>query len=77
MGLVNFHGYFIGIFVIYTQWLWWKLICSLLPHTYYPRGNPLSYDMWVQITRGVSYKIKFQNLTLISHGPKLPISHPP
>jgi hypothetical protein len=35
--------------ICYAHRVWWAWVCSLLPHTRYPMGNPLIYDTWVQI----------------------------
>jgi hypothetical protein len=43
--------------ICYAHRVWWAWVCSLLPHTRYPMGNLLIYDMWVRIY--VSYKMNF------------------
>jgi hypothetical protein len=35
--------------ICYAHRVWWAWVCSLLPHTRYPMGNPLIYDTWVRI----------------------------
>jgi hypothetical protein len=54
--MVNFeiHEYFIGSYV-YTHWAWCMWVCSLLPLTRYPMGNPLTYDMSVHIKEFVLF----------------------
>jgi hypothetical protein len=35
--------------ICYIHRVWWVWVCSLLPHTRHPMGNPLTYGMWVLI----------------------------
>jgi hypothetical protein len=35
--------------ICYVHRVRWAWVCSLLPHTRYPMGNPLIYDTWVRI----------------------------
>jgi hypothetical protein len=37
-----------------------------------PDGKPAKLWHWIRIIRGVLYKIKFQNITLISYYPYVP-----
>jgi hypothetical protein len=52
--------------ICYAHRVRWAWVCSLLPHTRYPMGNPLIYDTWVriQILSIVYWTIRFEGMIL-------------